>query len=183
MQRLNKTNIITILTLLVILVAVFLLSYFFIFNKEKSLENSSIKKTLTVGEGKKSFTDIEGNPVTLEDDFGKIVVVFAWASWCPECAEDLKLIDEFAAEYADKQVKVIAVNRAENKIAAKRFLDSLGEFNNFEVVLDPDDAFFDTLEGFAMPEIVVYDQDGEILLHQRGRMNLDEVKASIPEGE
>lgn len=180
---LNRTNVLTFVVLLIILLMALGVTWFFVLKAPGVSKEAPINSALGTLEGGQRFTDIEGNQVLLDTDFGKTIVVFVWASWCPSCAEDLQNMNVIAADFTSAAVKVIAINRAENKFTAQRFLSSLPDLENIEVVLDPDDTFFNTLEGYAMPEAVVYNKKGEILLHQRGFMNLDEIRYVISEEE
>ena len=46
---------------------------------------------------------------TLSENFGKIVVVNFWETWCTGCIEELPHFDEIAKKYPTDQVEVLAV--------------------------------------------------------------------------
>ena len=122
------------------------------------------------------YTDLEGNVVSLDDYSGKVRVVNTWASWCPFCVQELADFETLAQEYADTDVIVIAINRKESYQKAKNFLEKIGDFNRLVFIMDPDDSFYTAMGGFAMPETIFYDAKGDIVLHKRGFMNLEEMK-------
>jgi thiol-disulfide isomerase/thioredoxin len=105
--------------------------------------------------------------------------VSSWASWCPQCAKDIELLDQIAAEFKDKNVVFLAINRAENPYTAERFLNTTKKPEYVRLVLDPSDHFFVANTGYAMPETIVYDQNGEVKSHQRGDINSEELKKAI----
>lgn len=181
MLKERKESVLVIAILLGILLVVFLVSYFFIFSDEKIAPDAPLNKDLLVAEGEAGFTDIEGNEVTLADYFGNVLVVTSWASWCPQCATDLPLLTQLAQDYSNSGVQVLAVNRAENRYSAERFLDSLQLEDGMKIILDPEDHFFIAHEGFAMPETILYDKKGNIVLHQRGQLHLDELRIALEE--
>ena len=75
----------------------------------------------------------------------------------------------------------MAVNRAEDKYSAQRYLDTLSLPNELRIVLDPSDYYFGHSEGYAMPETVVFKSDGQVTLHQHGELRSDELRKSLEE--
>lgn len=121
--------------------------------------------------------DYDGNPVELAQFKRKLLVVHAWASWCPYCGDELKNLSQLKTTYGD-DVTILAVNRAESVVEAKPYTDALGT-TGIQFLLDPEDAFYKGLGGYAMPETIFIDQKGMVIYHQRGPMNIDEVTAKI----
>ena len=68
------------------------------------------KDLLSVGTVAPSFTlkDIDGKSVSLSDFLGKQVVLHFWASWCPDCREEMPEIK--AAQAAADPAKVVFVS-------------------------------------------------------------------------
>lgn len=157
------------------------ITYYFVFVRTHVSDEAPAAKALTPDEGVAAFTDMEGNTLTLSDYFGTPLVVTSWASWCPQCVTDLPTLSELAASYDSEELKVLAVNRAENKFTAERFLNTLGNTENIIIILDPDDHFFEAHEGYAMPETLVYDRRGNLVLHQRGELRVDELQNKVEE--
>jgi hypothetical protein len=48
-----------------------------------------------------------------------------------------------------------------------------------QIVLDPSDHFFAANEGYAMPETILFNGEGAIVLQQRGALNANEMRATI----
>jgi thiol-disulfide isomerase/thioredoxin len=175
----NRSHILTLVIILLILCVGGFLTYY-IYSTPRDSGNSAAKKTLTLGEGK-SFTDLEGNPLTLDGYEGTLRVVNSWASWTPFSASELVLLEELAKEY-EGRVVVIAINRGEDREYAKQFVSSLGvPFEKVHFVYDPEDDFYASVEGYAMPETLIYDTEGDITAHHRGNMNKDELKNLVEE--
>jgi thiol-disulfide isomerase/thioredoxin len=57
-----------------------------------------------------SMTDLNENPVSLEDFKGKTVVFTVWATWCPPCVKEMPLMQEMAATLAPKDVAFVLVS-------------------------------------------------------------------------
>jgi thiol-disulfide isomerase/thioredoxin len=124
------------------------------------------------------LTDYEGKKVKLSEFKQKAVVVHSWASWCPYCADELRHLSEIKEIYGDS-VAVVAINRAEPLSVAKDFSDSLGLPAGISYLIDPDDAFYKQIGGYAMPETIIIDERGDTAYHQRGPITFKEIVDNI----
>lgn len=131
------------------------------------------------GEYELVLKNYEGDEIQLSEYKRELLVVHIWASWCPYCGEELQNLMRLKDEYGD-DVRILAVNRAEPEAEAKSFTQSLGiDPMAVELLLDPDDEFFKSVGGYAMPETIFINARGEIIYHQRGPMKVDEVIAQL----
>ena len=127
-----------------------------------------------------SFTllDYGGNEVTSDDFPGKLLVVNAWAVWCPFCVAELSDFGELQEAFSG-EIVVIAIDRAESLERAKSFTDNLEVTDKMIFLLDPRDSFYRSIGGFSMPENLFVDADGNIRLHKRGPMDFKEMKRIV----
>jgi len=144
---------------------------------QSELTESEAGVSFTTEPGESAYTDIDGNPVAIDEYLGKILVVNSWASWCPACADELPNFAKLGDEFADKNVKVLAINRAEPKTTAIAFLKSVDAVKGVQLVLDPGDKFYSSVGGYAMPETLFYDEAGDVVFRKRGGMTYQEMKA------
>lgn len=56
------------------------------------------------------LTDLDGQPVRINDLRGKAVWINFWASWCPPCQSETPVIRDLAARYADRGLVVVGVS-------------------------------------------------------------------------
>ena len=84
------------------------------------------------------------------------LIVHFWASWCPECAEELPQL-EAAAERCAASVRIAAVNVGESQAEAERFRARLGL--RLPLLRDPDGKLF---RRFArgLPANLIWTRDG-----------------------
>ena len=175
----SKPTLITLLVMVVV-VAAGAVYIFFLDESEKQKRNETpAARALLIEDEKSAYLDMAQTKINLSDDFGKIIVVSSWASWCPQCAQDIERLDQVAGEFKDKEVVFLAINRAENPYSAERFLNTFNKPEHVRIILDPGDHFFAENAGYAMPETIVYDKNGEVKSHQRGDLNTDELKKAI----
>ena len=164
----NRSGVFTITMLSLILAAVFFYNRNVTQeNKIEALENSPAASVLST-DG--SYVDIEGNPLSLNNYLGQPVIAFAWASWCPECGEQLKLLAEF--ERINKST-ILAFNRAEPLSTAQSFLDYFSVSGDVLLVIDQGDSFFHSMGGYAMPELIMFDAFGNVAYHNRGPISVE----------
>jgi thiol-disulfide isomerase/thioredoxin len=126
------------------------------------------------------LSDYAGNEVRLSEFKREFLIVYLWASWCPYCKQELENLSQLKQTYGDK-IQVLAVNRAEPLITAKEYTDSLAHAEGLTLLLDPNDALYKDINGYAMPETVFITKRGEVLYHQRGPIEMPAVDAKIKE--
>jgi thiol-disulfide isomerase/thioredoxin len=167
----DRSGTITLVILILTLTVVFL--YYAQVRQANQEAQRANTPAATVLSNNSRYTDIDGNPVLLGDYVGQKVVALAWASWCPSCADQLQIMGELVESNPD--VVVLAFNRAEPVTTANQFLQFYGLSSQVELVLDPDDHFFQSIGGYSMPETVIFDESGQILHHKRGFISVDEL--------
>lgn len=178
----NRSSLITLLAMLAIVLAVGV--YVWSESRDKdndgfadSIPKDSIERIWTSA----SYTNLDGEPIDLTDYRGRVLVVNSWASWCPFCVNELPDLATVAAEYEDRNVTVLAINRSESPLQVHAYLNTIGDLDGVIVVLDEADAYYSFIGGFAMPETVFYDSDGNVVKHKRGYMAIDEMRRLIDE--
>ncbi len=122
-----------------------------------------------------SLLNYQGNEVSLETFRGQPLVINSWAVWCPFCRKELPDFAQLQKEFAD-EVVVIAIDRRESLEKAKSYTDELGITDDMVFLLDPSDSFYKSIGGFSMPETIFVNNKGEIMVHKRGPMELDEMR-------
>jgi thiol-disulfide isomerase/thioredoxin len=125
-----------------------------------------------------SLQDYSGRTVNLSDFSGKPIVINSWAAWCPFCKKELVDFAVVQKEFGDTVV-IIAIDRAESLETAKQYTDELGVTNDLLLLLDPTDSFYQSIGGFSMPETIFVDRTGNIQIHKRGPMAIQEIREKI----
>ncbi len=174
----SKTNIGILLFLVVTLLLAGYFTYLTLSNN-KSSEADNAKQLFRGVDGVETYTDLNGSQVDLDQYLGKVLVVSTWASWSPFSASDLEELDQFARSYDSDDVVIISLNRKEPKEQALRYLASLPQLDSIVMVIDSEDHFYNSLGGYAMPETIVFDESGEVRLHQRGEVRIPEIEETV----
>jgi len=65
----------------------------------------------------------DGSTIRLEDFKGKIVFLNFWASWCPPCRAEARVLEEAWRKYKDDGVVFLGINTQDTEEAARKFLE------------------------------------------------------------
>jgi thiol-disulfide isomerase/thioredoxin len=173
----NRSNIIVLVCIILIIVLAGLFTYTIKQrNAKATIDASEAGTALKTESGNTAYTDIDGNPVALDDYLGNVLIVNSWASWSPFSVNELPSFARLGQEFIDSDVKVLAINRAESGATAQAFLRSVEATDGLLLILDPGDRYYDSIEGFSMPETIFYDVKGNIVHHKRGFMTYEEMR-------
>lgn len=127
-----------------------------------------------------TLKDYDGNDVRLSEYKREVLVIHSWATWCTYCADELRNLATLKKKYG-KNILILAPNRAESIHTSKPFSDALGLGDSITYLLDPEDAFYKSIGGYAMPETLFINDRGEVFFQQRGPMIISEVEQKISE--
>lgn len=121
------------------------------------------------------LNDLDGNPVTLADFRGQLVIVNFWASWCAPCAVEMPELQTAYEEYQEEGLVILALNQAESAETARTFFyDDMGL--TFTPLLDEDttvNSLYTSLE--VLPTTYFIAQDGVVTAVQLGPVTKEQV--------
>lgn len=126
-------------------------------------------------EGALPYTDLSGNTIDLSSFRGKPLIVNIWASWTPFSESELLLLSALK-EQAGEELTILAINRKEAQSTAQSYIERIGLSSSIIVLLDADDTFFKSIDGYAMPETLFYDAKGKLIFHKRGVLTTEELR-------
>ncbi len=107
-----------------------------------------------------TFRDLYGNPLTLADYSGKVVLLNIWATWCPPCRAEMPTIDRLAGAMAGPDFAVIALStdRAGPERVAQ-FYDDI-QIENLRVMHDRTGNFARQAGVLGLPVTLILDRQG-----------------------
>lgn len=117
------------------------------------------------------LTDTAGNPTSLDDYGGQVVLVNLWATWCPPCKAEMPAFESFYQKYKDEGFVIVAINDGDPTPDVLQFVEDYGL--TFPVWLDP--KYIATEQAFKtlnLPSSFVIDREGTIVLSWVGGTNL-----------
>lgn len=177
-MKTKTTHFKTLLFLLAVLFVGAVLVALYVYNHTKEDENSTANQSLTAS-AETPYIDSDGQVIDLAQFSNQIRVVNSWATWSPLSKEELPNLDKLAENYVAEGVVFLAINRKENKDYAEAFLKTLPPLDNFKIIYDSADNFFSKVDGYAMPETIVFDKEGTVAVHYRGLVKTGELSEML----
>ena len=117
-----------------------------------------------------SLTTFEGQPLSLADQRGKVVVLNFWASWChPACYDEAPALERSWRGYRDRGVVVIGVDIQDTAEAARKFMSDFSlSFPNVRDVAGKVSVDYGV---YGVPETFFIDRKGVIRAKHVGAVN------------
>ncbi|MGI9136757.1 MAG: TlpA disulfide reductase family protein [Candidatus Nanopelagicales bacterium] len=125
---------------------------------------------------------LDGDPLSLIDYRGKVVVLNAWASWCEPCKQETPALVRSAARFNPDDVAFIGLDAFDSKDAAADFVKQYSM--SYPSLFDPEGSVLGSLPGIppkAVPSTLILDRDGRIAVRIIGPVptGLDALIASV----
>jgi peroxiredoxin len=128
---------------------------------------------------------MDGSTVDTASLRGKVIVLNLWFINCPNCIQEIKLLNQLAAEYAGNKEVVFLAPAASSKAELVKFLAK----NPFDYTVIPDAASI-ILGRFGTPgkngEVdmpfpmhVVLDRTGKMIVQVQGTKGIDAVRKEL----
>ena len=107
-----------------------------------------------------SFSDGKGQPRTLKEWKGRVVLLNLWATWCAPCRKEMPALAALQRELGSKDFEVVAlsVDRAGAE-AAQKFLTSI-KATDLALYIDPTARAGTALKAAGMPTTLLIDRQG-----------------------
>ncbi len=109
-----------------------------------------------------TLMNMQGEPVSLSQYRGKVVILNLWATWCPPCREEMPSMEGLYQKYKDQGLVILAVSADENgKKAVSQFLQRTPY--SFPILLDSDSVVQNAYGVFRFPESFIIDRNGIVI--------------------
>jgi len=110
-----------------------------------------------------AFTDGEGQPRTLADFRGKVVLLNIWATWCGPCRREMPTLDRLQARLGGEDFEVVALSIDRAGIGVVReFFDEI-DIKHLRIFIDESGRAARDLKIFGLPATLVIGPDGSEL--------------------
>ena len=102
---------------------------------------------------------LDGKPVTLKGQRGKVVLLNFWATWCPRCREEMPMFEKLYRELGSSGFVLLAVTDEEPDVV-RSFIKKNGY--TFPILLDPGRVVFDHYRVGGIPATKILDRTGRL---------------------
>lgn len=101
---------------------------------------------------------MDGSTVKFDDLRGQPSVIVFWTAWCPVCKEEAPHINELAARYEPKGVRVLGINIRDSPARAEGGIKDFGI--RYQVARDADASVAKRYSVVGTPTIIFLDRNG-----------------------
>ncbi len=91
-----------------------------------------------------------------------VLLVF-WATWCPNCVEEIPALNELQSKYSGKGLKILAVNLEESRKTVEEFVKK--QPISYPVVLDERGKTSNLYNLSGIPIAVLLEKGGKVLYY------------------
>jgi thiol-disulfide isomerase/thioredoxin len=113
-----------------------------------------------------TFTDLEGNEVSIDRFEGKVVLIDFWETWCGPCLQVFPAMDKLRDEYEnDFEVLAVTVGLSDTVEDAVNFANE--NDYDFNFLIDSNNIF-DQLGASGIPFKVLVNPNGELIKIEMG---------------
>jgi len=113
-----------------------------------------------------SFSNEEGEVVSIADLAGKVVFVNFWATWCPPCKAEMPSIQALKDKFKDNDQVVFMLVEIDGEAEKAREFMEQGEMDL--PVYFPETEIPSNWLGQSIPTTVILDKEGNIAAHHEG---------------
>ncbi|MCZ2127386.1 MAG: TlpA family protein disulfide reductase [Anaerolineales bacterium] len=121
---------------------------------------------------------LDGEPATLSDYRGSVVLVNLWATWCPPCKEEMPTLQSFYEKYKSQGFVLLAINQGETEAQVTPFIREFGL--TFPVWLDQSSETGRAFQTLNLPSSYVIDRDGQVRLMWIGGISKKNLEKYVP---
>ncbi len=128
-----------------------------------------------------TFTAQDGNPATLADYRGKLLLVNFWATWCAPCRAEMPMLDDLQTQFGGDGFEVLTIATGRNPLPAiEAFFAEIG-VQNLPLHRDPSQKLARAMGVFGLPITVLIDPTGTEIARMQGdaHWNSDSAKAVL----
>ncbi|QIH34585.1 TlpA disulfide reductase family protein [Sphingobacterium sp. DR205] len=132
-----------------------------------AVEGEQVREDNTSASGPDvTFTNENGDAVSLQSLKGKVVFINFWATWCPPCIHEMPSINKLKKDYEGNSNIIFLMVDVDGKMEkSKAFMKK----NNYDLqVYIPKSSIPTEFLGRAIPTTVILDKEGQMISRIEG---------------
>lgn len=126
-----------------------------------------------------NLTNLDGEPVSLADYKGDVILVNLWATWCPPCREEMPTLRNFYEKYKSAGFTLIAIDQGETAQQVLPFANNFGL--TFPIWLDGESEASRAFKTMSLPSSYVIDRQGQVRLMWIGGISERNLEKYLPD--
>ena len=126
-----------------------------------------------------SATDLDGNPISLQDYRGKVVLLDFWVFWDPPCAVKMSEVRKIYDTYKDEGFDIIGVNLDDEEVILQNYVkeNSIPWRQIFDQGAG-EDSLVQHYDIGDIPEMWLIDREGRLITHKARGADLERLVAA-----
>jgi len=106
--------------------------------------------------------DLDGQPVSLVDYRGQVILVNNWATWCPPCRQEMPILDAYFRAHRHQDFTIVAIDAGD---PAEIVSDFTRRYNmSFPVWVDPSSSALNSFRNNYLPSSYLINRDGRVIM-------------------
>jgi peroxiredoxin len=135
----------------------------------QAVSNSAVPFEVNYPVPEVKVTDLKGNPVSLADYRGQVILYNAWATWCPPCKEEMPTLQAYYEKHQGEGFVIIAIEDGQPVNEVADFVENYGL--TFPVWSDPKWVATTAFKTNSLPTSFVIDRAGVVRLTWGGAIS------------
>ena len=123
-----------------------------------------------------SATDLNGNPISLQEYRGKVVLLDFWAVWCSPCLAEMPNLKRVYATYKDQGFDIIGVSLDDEESVLRDYIKE--NDIQWRQIFDNargEDSLVRQYDIHGIPEPWLIDRDGKLISHKARAEELEQL--------
>ena len=121
--------------------------------------------------------DITGQPVSLADYRGQVVLVNNWATWCPPCRQEMPILDAYFRDHRHQDFAIVAIDAGD---PADMVTDFVKRYNmTFPVWIDPSSSALNSFRNNYLPSSYLINGEGQVIMVWSGAVTRASLEQNI----
>ena len=124
-----------------------------------------------------SATDLDGNPISLQDYRGKVVLLDFWGVWCGFCIDEMPNLKKVYATYKDQGFDIIGVSLDDEESELRDYIkeNDIRWRQIYSGERWEDDPLAQQYEIMGVPEQWLIDRGGKLITHKARGLKLEQL--------
>jgi thiol-disulfide isomerase/thioredoxin len=107
-----------------------------------------------------AFQDEAGQPKSLADWKGKVVLVNLWATWCAPCKLEMPSLSRLQAQLGGTDFTVVPISLDRQGVELPRKFLASNNLGNLPLLIDPSGGLAGKLGAIGLPATLILDREG-----------------------